>query len=133
MASRTVRTEAELKKALEAKVDEIIIVDKDLIQKVHKARKIKNASATAIAIAVSLIIAAIAAAPVTGGMSIPFTAHFVATVTTASGGLSAGAIVSIVAIAALGTVAIIALLKDYEEIDLSLEPPRLKLKKKQTA
>ena len=125
MSSKTVKTESALKKAIESGVEEIIITDPDLIKKVHRLKQAKKASAAALTIAVGLIIAAAAAAPFTGGMSL------VAAAPIAAGtGLSAGTIIAIAALITLGTVAIIAIMNDYEEIEISTNPPKLKLKKK---
>lgn len=125
MSSKTVKTESALKKAIESGVDEIIIADPDLIKKVRRLKQAKKASAAPLTVAVGLIVAAAAAAPFTGGMSFVAAAPIAAAT-----GLSAKIIIAIASLIVLGSVALIALIKDYEEIEMSVVPPRLILKKK---
>ena len=126
MTQRIVRTEKELEKAVKEGVYEIIIDNKDLVEKIHRVKQIKKVSVTALTIAVPLIIGAVAAAPVTGGLSVAA----VAPIAVASG-LSASAVIAIAGIIAVGLLVIIAIMNDYEEIECSLNPPKLKLRKKQ--
>jgi hypothetical protein len=127
MSQRTVRTEKELEEAVKAGVNEIIIENKDLVEKVHRVKQIKKVSVTALTIAVPLIVVAVAAAPFTGGLSVAAAAPIAV-----ASGLSASAIVAIAGIIAVGLLVIISIMNDYEEIECSLNPPKLKLRKKQT-
>ncbi len=126
--SQTVKTEEELKKAVEDKVNEIVIVDPKLIKKVHRLKLAENISIAALSVAIGLIVTALATAPLTGGLSFA-----VAVPIGAAAGLSASTVIAISALIVLGTVALTAIMNDYEEVDFSATPPRLMLRKKSKA
>lgn len=108
---------SELKSAIESGIYEIII-EGDLAQKVHNGKKIRTIGKfTMIALA-----SAIAAIPFTGGGSIAAFAPVAA--------LTGLEIALIVAVAFVGVALLTAIWKDYEEIEYSHNPLRLKLKRK---
>ena len=128
MSSKTVKTEAELKKAVESGVNEIIITNPELIEKVHRLKQVKNVSVVALTSAVGLLLAAAATAPFTGGISLA-----VATPIALATGLSATTIVALASLIVLGVLALVAIINEYEEIEISLNPPKLILRKKKKA
>ena len=102
MSIKEVRTKAELEKAIENKVEKIIVKG-DLAEKIHKAEAIKSLSKpTLIALG-----AAIAAIPFTGGIS---GAIGVAAITTTTG----MSIVAITAVAFLGIALIVSITDGYD-------------------
>ncbi|HEE9764884.1 TPA: hypothetical protein R8F97_005891 [Pseudomonas putida] len=111
----TVTTKDELDKARKSGVEKIVIQG-DLADKVKRGKKIAFAGS----ITIAALGAALAAAPMTGGLSF-FAAAPVAALT----GLE---IAAIIAAASIGIALIIAVFKDYEEI--SYESGKLVLKKK---
>ncbi|AGT25526.1 MULTISPECIES: hypothetical protein [Klebsiella pneumoniae complex] len=116
MAEVIVKTKEELEKAKDDKV-EYIVIEGELADKVRKSKTVAKASGAALAI----IAAAIAAAPVTGGLS----SFAVAPVAAMSG----FEIAAIIAAASIGLALIIALFKDYEEIEAG--EGKIKLKRRQ--
>lgn len=116
MKSITVNTKSELENAHEERYEEII-VEGSLADKLKTGKKIVYLGSTTLA----LLIAAIAAAPFTGGLS-----FFAATPIAMLTGME---IAVIIAVAAVGVALIIAVFKDYEEIEYS--EGRLILRKKQ--
>jgi hypothetical protein len=113
--SRTVSTKSELESAKDSKVDEIIVIG-DLANDLKKSKKIAYASAGTIAI----LTAAIAATPFTGGLSaiglIPVAA------------MTGFEVAAIIVAVSIGITLIIAVFKDYDEIEY--ENGRMILKKK---
>ena len=113
-----------LKKAMDSKADEIIVTGK-LASKLKKAKALKKATPAALAVAggaiaaaVPTIIAAMATAPATAGVSyfiaMPAVAAEAATVS-ASLSVSTGVAVSIIILAAtIGVGTLIALFRDYD-------------------
>ena len=133
MKTVTVRTTEELKQAKENRVDEIIIIGK-LANQLKKAKKITTlsglsiAALTAAAASIMTIPAATVSAPVTGGIPMMASGLAAATTTTAAVTLTGMEIATIVFIASAGIIVIIAIFKDYEEIEFSKE--RMVLRKK---
>lgn len=118
MKEKVVRTKEELKKAQEEKVD-IIIVEGDLAKKVKNGKKIVKLGAASLAV----IGTAIAAAPFTGGASLLFAAPVAAAAGTST--------LVIIAAVVVGVALLLAIWKNYEEIEFSAgPPPTLKLKRK---
>ena len=115
MTSRIVTTKDQLESAKNSRIDEIIITGK-LANDLKKSKKIAYASAGTIAV----LIAAIAATPFTGGLSavglIPVAA------------MTGFEIAAIIIAASIGITLIIAIFKDYEEVDY--EDGRLRLRRK---
>jgi len=107
MSSRTVSTKCELEEAKNSRVDEIIVTG-DLADKLHRAKKITYMSAGVIAI----LAVAIAAVPVTGGLSAVMGVAPVAAMT----GLE---IAAIIAAASIGLGLLMAIYKEYDEITYS--------------
>lgn len=99
-----VRTKAELERAQENKAG-IILIEGELANKVRKGRGVAKASGATIA----LVVAAFAATPFTGGLSV------LGLVPVAT--LTGFEIAAIIAAASLGLALIIAIFKDYEEIE----------------
>ena len=114
LATRTVSTKPELEDASNAGFREITVIG-DLANNLLKAKKLAYVGAGTIA----LLTAALTAIPFTGGLSMVGAAS-IATLT----GLE---IAAIIAAASIGVTLIIAIFKDYEEIECS--PGRLVLKK----
>ena len=117
MKSLTVTTKEELKKAQNEEVDEIIIIG-DLAGKLKKSKKITKLgvfSMAALMAAISVGIGGVATAPTTGGLSLGFTAASAGTAATITG----LEIATIIFISTMGIGLIIALFKDYEEIEFS--------------
>lgn len=117
MSEVVVRTKSELETAKNNKA-EVIIVEGELASKLKKSKKIAYASTATIA----LISAAAVTVPATGGFSL------VGLVPLAT--LSGIEIAGIIAIIFLGVGFLVALFKDYEEIDFDAKSLRLKLKRK---
>lgn len=115
MSVVTVRTKDELAKARKSGVEQIV-VQGVLADKVKRGKKIALAGS----ITVAALAAALAATPMTGGLS------FLAAAPVAA--LTGLEIAAIIAAASIGLALIIALFKDYEEI--SYENGKLVLKKK---
>lgn len=113
----TVRTKTELESAKNAGYEQITVEGR-LADKLKASKKI----AVAGTVTIGLLTAALATAPLTGGMSM-FAAVSIATLT----GLEVAAII---AAATLGLGLIIALFKGYEEI--SFEAGKMVLKKRQS-
>jgi hypothetical protein len=106
MAVRTVSTKSELESAKNDGADEITVIGK-LADNLHKAKKIAYVGAGTLA----LLTAALAAAPFTGGVSM------VGLVPVAA--LTGLEIAAIIAAVSIGLTLIIAVFKDYEEIECS--------------
>ncbi|MGP3141445.1 hypothetical protein [Serratia nevei] len=111
-----VRTKEELEKARKERAD-YIIVEGELADKLKKGKKVAKASG----VTITVIAAAIAAAPFTGGISTLGAASAAA--------LTGTEIVAIIAAASIGIALIIGVFKDYEEIEVG--PGTLKLKRRQ--
>ncbi|MGL5475707.1 MAG: hypothetical protein ACRDBZ_14055 [Citrobacter braakii] len=118
MQKVVVRTKSELDAARKNKVD-FITIEGELAGKVKKSKKIAYAGAGTI----TLIAAAVVAAPVTGGLSM-FAAAPVAA-------LTGFEIATIIAVCFVGVGLIVALFKDYEEVEFDGSKARLVLKRKQ--
>lgn len=119
MDSRSVSTKTELETAKNDHVDEIIVVGK-LANDLHKTKKIVQLSAGALA----LLAVALATIPLTGGTSAPLASAAFAPVAATTGFEVASLVVAV----SIGLGLIIALFKDYEEIEFS--NGRLILRKK---
>ena len=117
--SITVKTKQELEKAMKNGETEIIVVG-ELAEKLHKSKKITKLGIPALAV----LTAAIAATPFTGGLSTALGATAVATMT----GMEVAVILGVVFV---GISLVIALFKDYEEIEVDMDKRTLKLRKKQ--
>lgn len=115
-SSITVTTKSELESARKEKYEEIVVTGK-LANELRKSKSIVYASAGALGI----VIAAIAAMPVTGGLS-----RFAVAPVAALTGLEISAIIIA---ASLGISLILAIFKEYEEISYS--DGKLILRKKQ--
>ncbi len=113
-----VRTKSELEAARKNKAS-LIIIEGELAGKVKKSKKITYAGAGTI----TLIAAAVAAAPVTGGLSMLAAAPVAA--------LTGFEIAAIVAVCFVGVGLIVALFKDYEEIEFDGRKARMVLKRRQ--
>ena len=118
MSTRTVSTKEQLKRAKADKVSEIIVTGK-LAKDLKAAKKITTLGVTAMGI----LTAAIATIPVTGGISGIAGVAAVATTTGVS-------IPAIILTASLGIGFIVAVFKDYSEIEFDASKPALRLKKK---
>ncbi|KAF6660608.1 hypothetical protein HFD91_11355 [Enterobacteriaceae bacterium EKM102V] len=118
MQGVVVRTKGELKQAKENNID-LIIVEGELAKKVMKGKTIAHASAATIA----LVGVSVAAMPATGGLS-SFALMPIAAMT----GIE---IAALAAVCFLGAGFLIALFKDYEEIDFDAKALTLKLRRKQ--
>lgn len=115
MSVVTVRTKDELATARKSGAEQIV-VQGELADKVKRGKKIALAGS----ITIAALGAALAATPMTGGLSILAAAPVAA--------LTGLEIAAIIAAASIGLALIIALFKDYEEI--SYENGKLVLKKK---
>lgn len=114
-----VKNKEELKLAMKNEVTNIII-EGDLAKNVHKSKEIKKLGRVTIGVLTTSLVVATATAPATGGIS-----YLAAAPIAVSTGIPVG---TIIAISIVG-ISVIALLKDYEEIEYSLDPPRVKLRK----
>ncbi len=114
-----VTTKSELEVARKNKAS-VIIIEGELAGKVKKSKKIAYASGGTI----TLIGAAVVAAPVTGGLSM-FAAAPVAA-------LTGFEIAAIIAVCFVGVGLLVALFKDYEEVEFDGSRSRLVLKRKQS-
>lgn len=107
---KAVTTKSELEKAKSDGEIEIIVKG-ELADKLKKSKKIAMLSASALAILTIALGSATVTAPVTGGMS-----FFVAAPVAALTGVE---IVAIITASAIGISFIVALFKEYEEIEYS--------------
>ena len=121
MKSQTVTTRDDLRKAQENGVEEIIIKG-ELANKLNKAKTIKNLGAAGLGILTVALGISVVSAPVTGGLSL-----FAAAPNAALTGLE---IAAIIAASALGIGLIVAIFKDYEEIEYSNGKMILRKKRK---
>ncbi|MFI3155242.1 MAG: hypothetical protein QX199_03710 [Methylococcaceae bacterium] len=112
MHTVTVNTKEELSQAKDAKATEIIVTG-ELANKLKRAKKITLLGAGTLAAVIALLGTATVTAPITGGLSYAFAAPAAA--------LSGLEIATIIVAASLGISLIIALFKDYEEIEYSKE------------
>lgn len=117
LVARTVSTKSELDDATKFGVREITVVG-DLANDLHKTKKLAYVGAST----VGLLTAALAAAPFTGGLSFVGAAPIAA--------LTGLEIATIIAAASIGVALILAIFKDYEEIEY--DNGRLVLKKKRS-
>lgn len=116
-----VTNKEELKEAMKNKAN-IIVVEGELAKNIHNSRKIKKIGIASIAIITTALTAATITAPLTGGLSYAAAAPIAA---------SAGVpVATIISLSIVGITVVIALFKDYEEIEYSLTPPSVKFKKK---
>lgn len=99
-----VRTKAELERAQESKA-EFICVEGDFANKVRKGKTVAKASG----VTITLVAAALAATPFTGGLSMVGLAPVAA--------LTGFEIAAIIAAASIGIALLVAVFKDYEEIE----------------
>ncbi|GKX51545.1 hypothetical protein [Budvicia aquatica] len=107
MAEVMVRTKEELKKARNAKV-EFIVVEGELADKLKKGKKLAYAGIAG-TVGATTIAALMAATPVTGGVSFFAVAPIAA--------LTGFEVAAIIAAASIGLTLLIAVFKDYEEIE----------------
>ncbi|MCB8832189.1 hypothetical protein LJD42_10865 [Escherichia coli] len=117
MAEVTVRSKDELEKAQKSKA-EIIIIEGELANKIKKTKAVTKVSGVVIA----AMIATCATIPLTGGGSVLVVSSLAA--------LSGLDIAVIIAAASIGIALIIAVFRDYEEIEFSNGKMILKLKRK---
>ena len=110
MNGHTVTTKEELKTAVAAKKDEII-VSVELAAQLRKTKKVATLSAAGVTALTALAATAAVTAPVTGGASFAVAAAPVVAIT----GMEISAIIIAISI---GIATIIAISKDYEEIEL---------------
>lgn len=118
-----VKTKEELKKAIDSKYSEIIAVG-DLAKKLKKSEAITKLSKTALKTLTVALGAGVLASPLTGGTSLAIAGVSLAPIAALTG----VEIAAITAAAFLGIALIIAVFKDYEEIEYS--KGRLILRKK---
>ena len=118
--SRIVKTKTQLEQAKNDGEKEII-VEGELADKLKKSKKVAMLGGAGLAILFSVIGAATVTAPVTGGLS-----YLAAAPVAALTGLE---IAAIVAATSVGLALIVAIFKDYEEIEYS--EGRLILRKRQ--
>lgn len=123
MQEVVVRTKSELDAARKNKA-ELIIIEGDLAAKVKRGKKVAYASGTAITVLTVTLAATTATAPVTGGLS-----YFAAAPVAAMTGFE---IATIIAVCFIGLSLLIALFKDYEELEFSSGKNRMILKRKQS-
>lgn len=117
MAEVTVRSKDELEKAQNSKA-EIIIIEEELANEIKKTKAVTKVSGVVIA----TMIATFATIPLTGGGSVLVVSSLAA--------LSGLDIAVIIAAASIGIALIIAVFRDYEEIEFSNGKMILKLKRK---
>lgn len=111
MREITVRTNGELKKAMENNCN-IIYVEGELAEKIKKTEQLKKLGTVALTGVIGAIIIACGTAPITGGMSFAAASAVVAATFAATGvTLSTSAIIAIVAI---GAGLILTMYKDYD-------------------
>jgi hypothetical protein len=103
-----VSNKAELQNAVQGKAGEIEVVG-DLARSVHKARKARKIGGTA------LILAGLGAlaAPLTGGVS----------GVAAASSVGAGGVALIIGVSVIGAGLLLAILKEYDEIEFNGGPP----------
>lgn len=118
----TVTTKEELKKALTNKEPEIEVVG-SLAKKIIRQQKIKKGCAWG---GVGIGVASLAAAPLTGGLSL---FGFSAAATTTAGSLSAAEIITLIAIVGVIGVSFVGALKGYN-MEIDIKNARIKLEKK---
>ena len=117
MAEVTVRSKDELEKAQNSRA-EIIIIEGELANKIKKTKAVTKVSGVVIA----AMIATCATIPLTGGGSVLVVSSLAA--------LSGLDIAVIIAAASIGIALVIAVFRDYEEIEFSNGKMILKLKRK---
>lgn len=105
----TVSTKEQLEKAKERKEPEIIIIGQ-LADNLAKAKKIATLSAWAVAGIVAVVGVAAVAAPETAGLSLALAATSVA-------GISGIEVAAIIAAASIGIALILAVYKEYDEVE----------------
>ncbi|WP_195245684.1 hypothetical protein [Clostridium celatum] len=116
----TVTTKEELEIVIKNNVTNIII-EGDLAENVHKSKAIKELGSVAIGVLTASLVVATVTAPTTGEL-----AYLAAAPIAISTGVT---ISTIMALSIFGITIIIALLKDYGEVEYSLDPPRVILRK----
>ncbi|VVE47409.1 hypothetical protein PCO31111_04514 [Pandoraea communis] len=112
MGEVVVRTKSELKEAIEAKID-VIFVEGELVGQLKKSKRIATLGVAGLA-----AIAALAAAS-------PFTMGVSGIVAAGITGMELSALVFVVAV---GVAVLLALFKDYEEIEISMTSAKFKRK-----
>ena len=122
-----VKTEEELKEALKRKESEIIVVNEELVLKIKRFKKIKNISKWTLISAGVILAVAAASIPATGGASAPVAYALVAE---KGAEISAETVVAIGAMIFLGFGLLLALYKNYDVIEVSFTPPKIKLLRK---
>lgn len=123
MTEIIVRTKTELDAARKNKA-ELIIIEGDLAGRVRKSKKIAYAGTGTVAVISASVVASLATSPVTGGASLSFLAPVAA--------LTGFEITAIAAVCFLGVGLIVALFKEYDEIEFDAKNMRLVLKRKQS-
>jgi hypothetical protein len=104
-----VATKEDLKLAKDAGVHEIIVVG-EFADKLNKSKKIAYLGAGVLASVIAIVGVAVVAAPETAGFSVAFAAP-------AAAAISGMEIAAIIAASTIGIALIIAVFKDYEEIE----------------
>lgn len=125
MSTRTVRTKEELKKAKADNIKEIIVIGK-LAKDLKAAKKITTLGTASLGILTTAIGVGVVAAPFTAGTSLGISA-LTAVPLAASTGVSVPAIILA---STIGIGFIIAIFKDYQEIEFDATKPSIRLKKK---
>lgn len=125
MNTRTVTTKKQLKQAKVDNVQEIIVVGK-LAKDLKAAKKITTLGTTALGILTAAIGAGFVAAPFTAGTSFGISALAAAPIAATTG----VSIPAIILASSLGIGFIMAIFKDYDEIEFDVSGPSIRLKRK---
>ncbi|EGT0013082.1 hypothetical protein ACV3T5_07055 [Clostridium perfringens] len=121
MKSIEVTTKNQLKEAVDKNYDEIV-VNGELAKKLNKAKNIKKLSGATIGVLAATLSVGAATAPITGGLSLVAAAPIAA--------LTGADIALIIAVSFVGLALVTSIYKGYDEIEISKNPWKLKLKKK---
>lgn len=125
MRTRTVTTKEQLKQARTDNISEIIVVGK-LAKDLKQCKKITTLGTVSLGVLGTAIGVGVVAAPFTAGTSLGISALAAAPVA-ASTGLTVSAIILA---SSLGIGFIMAIYKEYEEIEFDASKPSIRLKKK---
>ncbi len=125
MNTRTVTTKEQLKQAKVDNVKEIIVVGK-LAKDLKAAKRITTLGTTALGILTAAIGVGVVAAPFTAGTSLGISALAAAPVAATTG----VSIPAIILASSVGIGFIIAIFKDYDEIEFDASKPSISLRKK---
>ena len=124
MDAKIITTKEELKKAMEDKAEEILVVGK-LADDLRATKQITTLGATTLGILSTAIAAGMIAAPFTAGTSLGISALAAAPIAVTTG----VSIPAIILASALGIGIIISLHKDYREVEFGRGMLRMRLKK----